>query len=69
MFWGAIAILGVMGAAQTRIAEDLLRLELGYTLLASLVVGAIIGGLTGNWFCRRRRRNQEKRLRKRLSPL
>lgn len=47
LFWGAIAILGVMGAAQLRIAEDLLRLKLGYALLASLVAGAIIGGLTG----------------------
>jgi hypothetical protein len=47
LFWGAIAILGVIGAAQARIAEDLLRLELGYTLLASLLVGAIIGGLNG----------------------
>ena len=47
LLWGAIAVLGVMGAAQARIAEDLLKLELGYTLLASLLVGAIIGGLTG----------------------
>jgi hypothetical protein len=47
LFWGAIAILGLIGATQARIAEDLLRLELGYTLLASLLVGAIIGGLNG----------------------
>jgi hypothetical protein len=47
LFWGAIAILGVIGAVQARIAGDLLRLELGYTLLASLLVGAIIGGLNG----------------------
>jgi hypothetical protein len=47
LFWGAIAIFGVIGAAQARIADDLLRIELGYTFLASVVVGAIIGGLTG----------------------
>ncbi len=47
LLWGAVAVLGVIGAAQARIAEDLLKLELGYTLLASLLVGAIIGGLTG----------------------
>ncbi len=47
LFWAALAILGVMAASQARIAEDLLKLELGYTLLASLLVGAIIGGLNG----------------------
>jgi Protein of unknown function (DUF1761) len=47
LFWGAIAILGVIGAARAQISGDLIRLELGYTLLGSLVVGAIIGGLTG----------------------
>jgi hypothetical protein len=47
LFWAAIAILGVIGAAQAQISQDLVRLELGYTLLASLLVGAIIGGWSG----------------------
>lgn len=47
LFWGAIAIWGVVGAGQAGISADLLKLELGYTLLASLLVGAIIGGLNG----------------------
>ena len=40
LFWGAIAILGVIGAAQARIAGDLLRLELGYTLLGITLSGS-----------------------------
>jgi Protein of unknown function (DUF1761) len=47
LFWAAIAALGVIGASRAGIAGDLLKIELGYTLLASLLVGAIIGGLTG----------------------
>jgi len=47
LFWAAIATLGVIGAVQARISADLIRIELGYTALASLLVGAIIGGLTG----------------------
>jgi hypothetical protein len=47
LFWAAIAILGVMGASQAKLGEELLKIELGYTLLASLLVGAIIGGLNG----------------------
>ena len=47
LFWGAIAILGVIAATQTQIAKDLLKIELRYTFLASFVVGTIIGGLTG----------------------
>jgi hypothetical protein len=46
LFWGAIAILGVIAATQAQIAKDLLRIELLYTFLASIVVGTIIGGLT-----------------------
>jgi len=47
LFWAAIAILGVIGAAQAHISADLIRIELGYTALASLLVGAIIGGTSG----------------------
>ena len=47
LFWGAIATLGMIAATQTQIAKDLLRMELLYTFLASIVVGTIIGGLTG----------------------
>jgi len=47
LFWAAIAILGVIGAGQAGVSADLLRIDLAYTVLASLLVGAIIGGLTG----------------------
>jgi Protein of unknown function (DUF1761) len=47
LFWGAIAIIGVIGATQAGIAGELLRIELGYTFLASILVGALIGGLAG----------------------
>lgn len=47
LFWGAIAIPGVIAATQAHIAKDLLRIELLYTFLASIVIGTIIGGLTG----------------------
>jgi hypothetical protein len=47
LFWAAIALLGVIGASQAQISRDLIRIELGYTALASLLMGAIIGGLSG----------------------
>jgi Protein of unknown function (DUF1761) len=44
--WFAVALVSVFvrGAG---ISGELVRLEVGYTLLASVVVGAIIGGLSG----------------------
>lgn len=47
LFWAALALPGVIAASQTRISVELLKIELGYTMLASLLVGAIIGGLNG----------------------
>jgi len=45
--WFAIALVGLSAAGLTGIPAELLRLEVGYTLLASIVVGVIIGGLSG----------------------
>jgi hypothetical protein len=45
MFW--CALLVVTGASMGNMSSDLLFLEFGYTLIASIVVGAVIGGLEG----------------------
>ncbi len=47
LLWFAVALASLFAAGLTGISGELLRLEIGYTLLASMVVGAIIGGLTG----------------------
>jgi hypothetical protein len=69
VFWAALAILGVMAASQARIAEDLLKLELGYTLLASLLVGAIIGGLNGKMILGSGKEKPGSSVAARISPL
>ena len=45
--WGAIALASLAAAGLAGISRDLLRMETGYTFLASVAVGAIIGGLSG----------------------
>jgi hypothetical protein len=47
LLWFAVALLSLFVAGLTGISGELLRLEIGYTLLASVAVGAIIGGLSG----------------------
>ena len=44
--WMAIALASLAGTGLVGIPRDLLRMELGYTLLASVVVGAVVGGVT-----------------------
>ncbi len=45
--WLAIGGASVIAAGLAGIPRDVLRIELGYTFIASLVVGTIIGGLSG----------------------
>jgi hypothetical protein len=47
LLWFTVALLSLLATDLTGISGELLRLEVGYTLLASVVVGAIIGGLSG----------------------
>ena len=47
LLWFAIALVGIFAAGLAGMSAELLRLEVGYTLLASFAVGAIIGGLSG----------------------
>jgi hypothetical protein len=47
LLWFAIALASLLAAGPTGISGELLRVEVGYTLLASVAVGAIIGGLSG----------------------
>ena len=44
-FWAAILIVTLHSVV--RLPRDLLLIEVGYTLVATIVVGAIIGGLSG----------------------
>jgi len=45
--WGLLAAATLLSGSVAGISGDLLRLEAGYTFLASLVIGAMVGGLTG----------------------
>ena len=45
MLWTAIMLVTL--PSMTTLSRDLLLLEAGYTLIAAIVVGAIIGGLSG----------------------
>ena len=47
LLWLAVASGGLLATGLSGISAELLRLEVGYTLLASIAVGAIIGGLSG----------------------
>lgn len=47
IFWLAVGLAALASTGWAGIPGDLLRIEIGYTLLASVMVGAIIGGLTG----------------------
>ena len=47
LLWFAVALVSVFATGLAGISGELLRLEVGYTLLASVAVGAIIGGLSG----------------------
>lgn len=47
LLWFAVSFMTVLATGLTGISPELLRLEVGYTLLASVAVGAIIGGLSG----------------------
>ena len=45
--WLAVAVASMLSTDWTGIPRDLLRIELAYTFLASALMGAIIGGLSG----------------------
>ncbi len=45
--WAAVAAAGWILPGWTGIPGDVLRIEMVYTLLTSVVIGAIIGGLSG----------------------
>ena len=45
--WAAVAAASLIFTGWTGIPGDVLRIEISYTFLASVVVGAIVGGLSG----------------------
>jgi len=45
--WFSLVLVSMLATGLTGISGELLRLELGYTMLASTVVGVIVGGLSG----------------------
>jgi len=47
ILWLAVGLAALASTGWAGIPPDLLRIEICYTLLASVIVGAIIGGLTG----------------------
>ena len=47
VLWFAVAAASVAAAGVAGLSSDLLRIEVAYTFLASVLVGAIIGGLSG----------------------
>jgi len=47
LLWFAVAFVSLFATGLHGISGELLRLEAGYTVLASVAVGAIIGGLNG----------------------
>jgi len=47
VLWLVVGVAALASTGWAGIPPELLRIEIGYTLLASVMVGAIIGGLTG----------------------
>ena len=47
ILWLVVGVAALASTGWAVIPRDLLRIEIGYTLSASVMVGAIIGGLTG----------------------
>jgi uncharacterized membrane protein YjjP (DUF1212 family) len=45
-FWFALAAVSLAATGVARVSPDLLRIEVAYTFVASVVVGAIIGGVS-----------------------
>jgi hypothetical protein len=45
--WSALALAALLGTEVAGLPRDLLWIEVLYTLIASVIVGAIIGGLSG----------------------
>jgi hypothetical protein len=45
--WSAVALASLAGTRWAGISADLLKMEAAYTFLSSVVIGAIIGGLSG----------------------
>jgi len=45
--WAWITAASLLGFILAKLPIDLLKIELGYTFLASAAIGAIIGGLSG----------------------
>ena len=45
LLWAAVAVATLPSAAE--LPRDLLMIEAGYTLIATIIIGAIIGGLSG----------------------
>jgi len=45
-FWFAIAAVSLAATGLARVSPDLLRIEAAYTFVASVLVGAIIGGMS-----------------------
>lgn len=45
--WLAVAATGIVGFTSSSLSSDLLKMEISYTFLASLAIGAIVGGLEG----------------------
>ncbi len=53
LLWLAIAAASLLAAQWSWIPSELLKIEAAYTLLASLLAGAVIGGLSGRITVRR----------------
>jgi uncharacterized protein DUF1761 len=45
--WGMVVVASLVSAGLTGLSRNLIAIELGYTFLASVLVGALIGGLSG----------------------
>jgi hypothetical protein len=45
--WAAVALASLVASAWAGISKNLLQMEIAYTLAASIVIGAVVGGLSG----------------------